>query len=86
MCSENTRKPEEKRMDTLARRAFLQGFLVSKKTTTKTNLYRLIEAIQEEVSPGEDKLVVAVVSHLMRAGSIRVPFSGEEGRIFDGCT
>jgi len=49
MCSENTRNPEENRMDTLARRAFLQGFLGSKKATTKTNLYRLIEVIQEEV-------------------------------------
>jgi hypothetical protein len=72
-------------MDTLARRAFLQGFLGSKKTT-KTNLYRLIEAIQEEVSPGEDALVVAVASHLLRTGRIRVPFSGEEGRILDVCT
>lgn len=70
-------------MDTLARKAFLEGFFGSKTTTTKTNLYRLIEAIQEEVSPGGDKLVVAVVSHLLRSGRIRVPFSGEEGRILD---
>ena len=70
-------------MDTLARRAFPEGFLGSKTTTTKTNLYHLIEAIQEEVSPGGDALVVAVVSHLLRSGRVRVPFPGEEGRILD---
>jgi hypothetical protein len=73
MCSENTGKQEEMRMDILARRAFLEGFLGSERTTMKTDLYRLFDAIQEEVSPGEDELVVAVVSHLLDTGRIRVP-------------
>ena len=64
-------------MDTLARRAFLQGFFGSKRTTTKTSLYHLFDAIQEEVSPGEDALVVAVVSHLLSTGRIRVPIPSE---------
>lgn len=70
-------------MDALARRSFLEGLLGSKRTTTKTDLYHLIEAIQEEVSPGGDALVVAIVSDLLRSGRVRVPFSGEEGRILN---
>ena len=66
-------------MEPLAISAFLQGLLESKTITTKTNLYRLIEAIQEEVSPGDDALVVAVVSHLLSTGRIRVPLSSEFG-------
>ena len=66
-------------MDPLAFRAFLEGLLGSKVITTKTNLYRLIEAIQREVSPGDDALVVAVVSHLLSAGRIRVPISSKLG-------
>ena len=64
-------------MDPSARRAFLEGLLGSKTITTKTNLYRVIEAIQEEDegSPGDDALVVAVVSHLLSTGRIRVPIS-----------
>jgi hypothetical protein len=75
MCSENTGKKKEMRMDTLARRTFLQGLLGPERTTMKTDLYRLFDAIQEEVSPGEDALVVAVVSHLLDTGKIRVPMS-----------
>lgn len=70
-------------MDTLERKAFLQGFLGLKKTATKTNLYRLIEAIQEEVPPEEDALVIAVVSHLLGTGKIRAPFSNVEGKVLD---
>jgi hypothetical protein len=64
-------------MEALARRAFLQGFLGPKKTTMKTDLYCLFDAIQEEVSPGEDALVVAVVSHLLDTGRIKIPMSSE---------
>ena len=70
-------------MDALARRAFLEGFLGSETTTTKTDLYHLIEAIQEEVSPGGNALVVAAVSDLLRSRRVRVPFPGEEARILD---
>ena len=71
-------KIEEERMDALARRAFLEGLLGSKRITTKTNLYRLIEAIQEEEGSSEDDaFVVSVVSHLLRTGRIRLPISSE---------
>jgi len=84
-CSQTNFVPQhlktgKERMDVLARRAFLEGFLGSKTVTTKTNLYRLIEAIQEGVSPGDDALVVAVVSRLLSTGRIKVPFSSELGK------
>lgn len=67
-------------MDVLARVAFLEGLLGSKTMSTKTNLYRIIEAIQEEEGSSEDDaLVVSVVSHLLRRGRIRVPVSNEPG-------
>ena len=37
-------------------------------TTVTTNLYELVEAIQDQVGPEEDGLVVATVMHLLRAG------------------
>jgi hypothetical protein len=39
--------------------------------TITTTLYDLIEAIGEEVPVGEEKLVTAVVAHLLNAGRIR---------------
>ena len=66
-------------MEPSASSGLLEGLLGPKTNTTKTNLYRIIEAIQEEVSPGDDALVVAVVSHLLSTGRIRVPFSSELG-------
>ncbi len=39
-------------------------------TTIKTTLYELIEAIDEEVEPGEEWLVVKTVSHLLNTGSV----------------
>jgi hypothetical protein len=66
-------------MEPLASSALLEGLLGPKTITTKTNLYRLIEAVQEEVSPGDDALVVAVVSDLLSTGRIRVPLSSEFG-------
>lgn len=37
-------------------------------TTVTTNLYELVEAVQDQVGPEEDGLVVATVMHLLRAG------------------
>jgi hypothetical protein len=37
-------------------------------TTVTTNLYELIEAVQNEVGPENDELVVATVMYLLRAG------------------
>ena len=75
-------KIEEERMHALARRAFLEGLLGSKTITTKTSLYSIIEAIQDQEeedqgSPGDDALVVAIVSHLLSTGRIRLPISSE---------
>jgi hypothetical protein len=44
-------------------------------TTIKTTLYDLIEAISGEVDPGEDKMIVATVSHLLNSGWAK--FTGE---------
>lgn len=66
-------------MEPLASSALLEGPLGPKTITTKTSLYRLIEAIQDKVSPGDDALVVAVVSHLLSTGRIRVPISSKLG-------
>ena len=64
-------------MEPLASSAFLEGPLRPKTIATKTNLYRIIEVIQEQVSSGDDALVVALVSHLLSTGRIRVPISSE---------
>ena len=37
-------------------------------TTVTTNLYELIEAVQNQVGPESDDLVVATVMYLLRAG------------------
>ena len=37
-------------------------------TTVTTNLYELIEAVQDQVGPKNDELVVATVMYLLRAG------------------
>ncbi len=68
-------------MDARMESGWLDKFQRTKKNTTRTSLYGLIEALQDEVSPGGDALVVTAVSHLMRAGRVRVPFSGEQGRV-----
>ena len=39
-----------------------------KSTPITTNLYELIEAVQNQVGPGNDELVVATVMHILRAG------------------
>jgi len=36
-----------------------------------TTLGKLFEAIQDEVSPSDDKLVVAVISHLCQTGQLK---------------
>jgi hypothetical protein len=40
-------------------------------TTIKTSLYELIEAISEEVKPGEDELVAETVLHLFETGQAK---------------
>jgi hypothetical protein len=37
-------------------------------TTVTTNLFELVEAVQDQVGPEDDELVVATVMHLLRAG------------------
>jgi hypothetical protein len=37
-------------------------------TTVTTSLYELIEAVQNQVGPENDELVVATVMYLLRAG------------------
>lgn len=64
-------------MEPLADSALPEGPLGPKTIATKTNLYRIIEAIQEEVPSGDDALVVALVSHLLSTRRIRVPMSSE---------
>jgi len=39
--------------------------------TTNTTLYELIDAISEQVQPGEDGLVAEVVLHLLETGRIK---------------
>jgi hypothetical protein len=39
-----------------------------KSTTITTNLYELIEVVQNQVGPENDELVVATVMHLLRTG------------------
>ena len=41
-------------------------------STTKITLYDLIDAISDEVKPGEDQLVVEVVLHLRESGRIKL--------------
>ena len=40
-----------------------------KSTTITTNLYELVEAVQEQVGSENDELVVATVMHLLRTGN-----------------
>ena len=40
-------------------------------TTITTSLYELIEALQNEVGPADDDLVVATVAYLLRSQRIR---------------
>lgn len=37
-------------------------------TTVTTSLYDLVEAVQNEVGPNNDELIVATVMHLLRDG------------------
>jgi hypothetical protein len=40
-----------------------------KSTTITTNLYELIEAVQQQIGSDNDELVVATVMHLLRTGN-----------------
>lgn len=44
-------------------------------TTIETTLYKLIEAINEQVRPREERLVVEAVSDLIDTGQIKFPGS-----------
>ena len=46
-------------------------------TTITTSLYELIEAIQKEVGPENDDLVVATVVYLLRSQRLRLPRNTE---------
>lgn len=39
--------------------------------TIRTTLYDLIEAINDEIGPDEEQLVVATVVHLLQTGRVR---------------
>ena len=41
------------------------------KSSTRTTLFDLIEAISEELYPGEDKRVAEIVMHLFDIGQIK---------------
>ncbi len=49
-------------------------------TTTKTTLYELIEAISEELQPGEEHLVSTIVLHLFDTRRIKFLGNPEEIR------
>ena len=44
-------------------------------TTVETTLYDLIEAIGDQVQPGEDRLVVEAVLDLIDTGQVKFPGS-----------
>jgi len=51
----------------------VRGFCVSKPTFLrssflKTTLYEVIEAVNEEINPGEEHLVFLIVDHMLFAG------------------
>ena len=46
-------------------------------TTITTSLYALIEALQNEVGPENDDLVVATVVYLLRTQRLRLPRNTE---------
>jgi hypothetical protein len=46
-------------------------------STVTTSLYELVEAVQNQVGPEDDELVVATVMHLLRAG--RATFLSDMG-------
>jgi hypothetical protein len=41
---------------------------IQRLTTVTTSLYELVEAVQNQVGPEDDELVIATVMHLLRAG------------------
>lgn len=54
------------------------GFDTSSVTIT-TTLYDLMDAMQDDVAPAEEDLVVASVVHLLRSG--RITFLGSDDRL-----
>lgn len=47
------------------------------KSSVRTTLYDLIEAIGEEVPPGEERLVAEIVMHLFESGQIKFLYDKE---------
>jgi hypothetical protein len=46
-----------------------------------TTLYDLIEALSQEVGPGEDHLVTAALVHLINSGGVKFVDDGRELRV-----
>ena len=50
--------------------------------TITTTLYDLMDAMQDDITPSEEDLVVASVVHLLRSG--RITFLGSDGPFVGG--
>jgi hypothetical protein len=53
-------------------------------STIHTTLYDLIEALSQEVGPGEDHLVTAALVHLINSGRVKFVDDGRELRVICG--
>lgn len=58
-------------MQALAYKSKMMDAEVIEKVTINTMLYDLIEAISEEIEPGEDELIVPVVLDLIKSGRLK---------------
>jgi hypothetical protein len=47
------------------------GGRMKPRSTMRTTLYELIEAINEQVQPEEDRLVAGIVLHMLATGQIK---------------
>jgi hypothetical protein len=50
-------------------------------STIHTTLYDLIEALSQEVGPGQDHLVTAALVHLINSGGVKFVDDGRELRV-----
>ena len=55
-------------MQQMAQSFFISGSEFSGATVLKTTLYELIEAVHEEIKPGEEHWVSLIVDHMMFSG------------------
>jgi hypothetical protein len=58
-------------MQALAYKTEMMDSDLSEKTTINITLYDLIEAISEEIEPGENELIVPVVLDLIESGRVK---------------